>query len=102
MGLAAFNRAREAAKAMATRKTLVAEPKNESLPVGLLSRLNSAEVGADLADIPTIGKGAGKVIIESRPEPGYKTLKEAITLNEKVTKSPYSVDWNAVSAHFED
>lgn len=95
MGLAAFNAAR---RLLAQQQAIAAE---QSKPDAVLERLNQAETGADLADIPTIGRGAGTVIIANRPEDGYGSLEAVIAANKKVTESPYTVDWEKVKAYVE-
>jgi hypothetical protein len=66
----------------------------------LLARLNQADDEGSLSDLPTIGKGASRVILENRPEGGYVTLADAIALNAKVITHPYTTDWSKVLAHF--
>lgn len=105
MGLAAFNNARRLKAERANKPSSVSdeqlakvEPK-AAMP-SLCDRLNQAESGSDLADLPTIGKGAGDVIVENRPDSGYDSIEAVIAANEKVTKHPYTVDWEEVQAHF--
>lgn len=64
-----------------------------------LSRLNIAKTGDDLVDLPTVGKAAGKVLVENRPIGGYLSMQDAIAANTKVTKAPYTVDWERVEAY---
>ncbi|MGG6295291.1 hypothetical protein ACQ4M4_12950 [Leptolyngbya sp. AN02str] len=51
-----------------------------------------------MAQLPTIGRGAAALIVRSRPAAGYSSIDEAIALNPKVTRHPYTVDWDKVRA----
>lgn len=116
MGISGFNRARRLAAAamglepgtfvalnQADALAVVAEAataKTTAAETALLARLNQAEDEAALTDLPTIGKGAGRVILENRPKGGYASLADAIALNAKVSERPYTTDWQKVLDHF--
>ncbi|MGI8933344.1 MAG: hypothetical protein ACR2FS_04645 [Phormidesmis sp.] len=112
MGISAFNRARRMAADAQGKPPGTFMPLNytaarevaqgEQRAAKLLTRLNEAKDGAALADLPTIGPGAGKVLVANRPENGYRSLEEAIALNKAVCKTPYTLDWEKVLAYLSE
>ena len=60
-----------------------------------LALCNNAEAPSDLRPIPTIGTGAGKVILRDRPEGGYGDLSE---LPAFIFAPPYNCDLDEIAA----
>jgi hypothetical protein len=58
-----------------------------------LTIINEGNSPDELAILPTIGKGAGKVILSDRPEGGYSSLSE---LPAKIFKPPYNCDMTEI------
>jgi len=50
----------------------------------------------ELAILPTIGKGAAKVILSDRPDSGYSALSE---LPAKIFRPPYNCDVAEIEAY---
>ncbi|MGD1941853.1 MAG: hypothetical protein ACFB0G_11125 [Leptolyngbyaceae cyanobacterium] len=58
--------------------------------------INEGSTPEELAVLPTIGKGAGKAILEARPEDGYGSLSE---LPEAIFAPPYNCDLTQIEAY---
>lgn len=56
---------------------------------------NSADSPDDLTPIPTVGKGAGRVILKQRPDDGYKTVAD---LPQKIFEAPFNCDADQIAA----
>lgn len=66
----------------------------QRLPAALLL-CNSADSPNDLRPIPTVGSGAGKVILRDRPDGGYSDLAD---LPEAIFAPPYNCDADQIAA----
>jgi DNA uptake protein ComE-like DNA-binding protein len=113
MGLTAFNRARrlaQASTAPAPTSTAAPSPERSTSPAEspaslgksasasprALLIINEGATPEELAILPTIGKGAGKAILEARPPGGYASLGE---LPERIFTSPFNCDLAAITAY---
>ena len=56
-----------------------------------LMRINMADSRQDIAEIPTIGPAAARLILAARPEQGYASLDHVWTLCPELVKAPYRV-----------
>ena len=69
-----------------------------------LARINMADSRQDIAEIPTIGPAAARLILAARPEQGYASLDHVWTLCPELVKAPYRVkpdivaEWRVVDA----
>ena len=66
---------------------------NASRALTIINEGNSPE---ELAVLPTIGKGAGKAILDERPKDGYRGLSE---LPAKIFASPFNCDIVQIEAY---
>ena len=118
MGLTAFNRKRRERAAKANTKPLdtstapTSEPSASELdsreqphselqaPLNggnvALTLINTATSPDDLTPIPTIGKGAAKVILQHRPNEGYESLE---LLPEAIFEQPYRCSVEAIAEY---
>lgn len=99
MGLAAFNRRRRVATPAQPEPT--PETRNDIAPqTGIpvspaLVLINNADSPSDLRPLPTVGTGAGKAVLASRPEGGYTSLDE---LPAAIFEPPYNCKRDAIAA----
>lgn len=71
-------------------------PSETSIPA--LELINSATDAKSLTPLPGIGEGAAKRILLHRPEAGYASFEQLQELCPELAKSPYRVEWAAISA----
>ena len=72
-----------------------------SSPVAMppaLALINAAAAADEISVLPTIGKGAAKLILEARPEGGYLSLAAIWEQCPRVLVRPYSTDPAVVEA----
>jgi hypothetical protein len=60
--------------------------------------INAAAAADEISVLPTIGKGAAKLILEARPEGGYPSLSAIWEQCPRVLARPYSTDPAVVEA----
>ena len=63
-----------------------------------LALINAATAADEISVLPTIGKGAAKLILEARPEGGYLSLAAIWEQCPRVLVRPYSTDPAVVEA----
>lgn len=63
-----------------------------------LALINAATAADEISVLPTIGKGAAKLILEARPEGGYPSLAAIWEQCPRVLVRPYSADPSVVEA----
>ena len=56
-----------------------------------LTRINVADSRQEIAELPTIGPAAARLILAARPEGGYTSLGHIWALCPELTKAPYRV-----------
>lgn len=64
-----------------------------------LEAINQAQVVDDVAVLPSIGKGSAKVILDARPEGGYKSLEQVWELCPALLSRPYNVNPEVVATY---
>jgi hypothetical protein len=73
------------------------EPSPVAMPPAL-ALINAAATADEISVLPTIGKGAAKLILEARPEGGYPSLAAIWEQCPRVLARPYSTDPVVVEA----
>jgi DNA uptake protein ComE-like DNA-binding protein len=86
---------------MTTEPPSSTAPLPEPSPVAVppaLALINAAATADEISVLPTIGKGAAKLILEARPEGGYLSLAAIWEQCPRVLARPYSTDPSVVEA----
>ena len=80
--------------------TETAQPILNPPPIPALDLINEAETLDALTVLPTIGKGAAKLIFDRRPEGGYSSFDALVEATPELLKSPYTTDWETVKGWY--